>query len=670
MKTTFLLATLLGFSTVAYAQSGADDGGRYPKAYREHQEADATTQDVGYSAAGALLAVASYEMVGDERHGDIVVYDAATEKPRFRFDATAAFCAAISPDGSKLAAWVLGEGFVLRDLPDTSKHKVVLEDKQQNVVFKCAFSPDGKSIALAGFGGKVRIMDVATGKIVKELIANDHAALTIKVTYTKDGKLVTAGGDDVVRVWDVKTWKALRDITPPAGDSLLVSAVSEGTSRIVCAYRYNTYVYDLNTGKQLYKRDVGNFYNAAYATSGNLILLSSREGVFAFHKDLSSADKSGQGMPDIAWLAIDPKERTAAFATERQLITTDYGALVKLAGPLTSAADALMASVAPKQKVQPAAKEKIAAKPAEKPVGKALPKPPGNKCISGNCKNGVGKMRYADSSIYDGAWAGGKRQGMGTLTEAERSFTGQWNADEHADSGVYTFLHILHSENRAYAKDVRIGRVSDDKLNGEGILINYTMSMGKLDTQMMWKGHFVNDQLSGKGTWYLPQMVTAYSDSWTDNYHFNDGKTIQVKGGEVAEGSYALGIITAKGGAAASVQSSSSTSSSAASGSGGSMLDYGVFATKKQSLKIGDAKTYCFVSTCSGGGRTFKVLSKITADIAKYPFDQIKAEAAHRISNNGWYAQSSLDYVGTADEMHVSGTPGRDYVVSESTLYY
>ncbi len=205
------------------------------------------------------------------------------------------------------------------------------------------------------------------------------------------------------------------------------------------------------------------------------------------------------------------------------------------------------------------------------------------KCISGNCKNGRGKMLYADSSIYDGGFAGGKRQGMGTLTEAERSYTGIWNADTHADSGVYTVLHILHSEGRVYAKDVRIGKVIDDKLNGVGILISYAMGMGVIDTQMMWNGNFVDDHLSGKGSWYLPHMVTAYSDSWTDNYHFNDGKTVQVKGGEVAEGSYANGIITPKAGATAT-KSSSTSPPAPASNSSGSMLDYGIFNMHQKAL--------------------------------------------------------------------------------------
>ena len=297
------------------------------------------------------------------------------------------------------------------------------------------------------------------------------------------------------------------------------------------------------------------------------------------------------------------------------------------------------------------------------------------KCISGNCKTGQGKMRYPDSSTYDGSWVGGHRQGIGTFEDAESIYTGRWKADVKSDSGIFTTKQILHSEHRLYGEEIRIGKVKDGKLSGSGTHISLSIGGSQVDTMMIWKGNFVDDQLSEKGTWYLPHIVTAYSDSWTDNYHFNDGKTVQVKGGATEEGSYANGIITPKGGNVASRTTttastpSNSPSSPNSNTSSGSMLDYGVFNTHAPKLSLGNAKTYCFISTCSGRGQSFRVLSKITADIDRHSFDQIKAEASRMISNNGWNLQSALDYLGTANEMHISGEPGRDYSVSESTMY-
>ncbi len=303
------------------------------------------------------------------------------------------------------------------------------------------------------------------------------------------------------------------------------------------------------------------------------------------------------------------------------------------------------------------------------------------KCLSGNCKTGQGRMLYADSSTYEGGWAAGKPQGMGTFEGKETAFTGMWNGGVKADSGIFTAYHILHSENRVYAKDVRIGRVTNDKLNGPGVFISFTMSGGILDTQMVWKGNFANDQLSGKGTYYIPHLCFNASDSWTDNFHFDNGSSTDIGSGTVRTGRYENGIITPNGSSAAATtastpppakasSSSTTTSSSSSSSGGGSMLDYGIFAIHKTTAQAGakthDYKVYCFFTSCSQGGKQFKVLSKVTADLAKHTLEEMKSEALHRISNNGWMAQSNPEYVGTADDLRVNGS---GYTTSEVALY-
>lgn len=80
-------------------------------------------------------------------------------------------------------------------------------------------------------------------------------------------------------------------------------------------------------------------------------------------------------------------------------------------------------------------------------------------------------------------------------------------------------------------------------------------------------------------------------------------------------------------------------------------------------------KTYIFKSQCNSGGKTFYVISKISADISKYPFDQIKNEAINTIQHNGWVLNSSLDYLGVVEDVKIEGKAGKDYAVSESGLY-
>lgn len=103
-----------------------------------------------------------------------------------------------------------------------------------------------------------------------------------------------------------------------------------------------------------------------------------------------------------------------------------------------------------------------------------------------------------------------------------------------------------------------------------------------------------------------------------------------------------------------------------------SMLDYGIFAPRKNSSStavVHDYKVYCFISTCSQGSKTFKVLSKVTADLNKHTVDEMKGEVLHRISNNGWMAQGNVEYAGLEADLRIAGKAGTDYAVSEIPLY-
>lgn len=326
MKHTSLSVISLLLAANTFAQSDT-----YKEKYREHQEADAKTQDVCYSKNGALLVASSQEKMDDGTHGDITVYDAATEAVKFHWDGAPAYSVALSPDGKKMAAYIAFTGLVITDLTDTSKHRTLFPDKYENVAFKMAFSADGKLLAFGTPTGKVRVMDVASGKMLKEMNGNPTGKMIIKVAFTDDGKLVSAGGD-MIKVWDAKTWKELRSIAPPTGEKNLVSAVSTTSSRVLCSYTGNTFIYDLNTGKELYKTDLGGFYNAAFSADGKLIILTDKKGLYAFNGDLTSAEINGQGMPDIEWLTLDPTGKKAAIATERQIVTTDMITLTTLAG--------------------------------------------------------------------------------------------------------------------------------------------------------------------------------------------------------------------------------------------------------------------------------------------------------------------------------------------------
>src|SRR5436305_204336 len=67
-------------------------------------------------------------------------------------------------------------------------------------------SPDGKLLASAGGDKVVRVWDVATGK--ETAVLKGHTDCVFSLAFSPDGKLLASGGlDNKVRLWDMATGK-------------------------------------------------------------------------------------------------------------------------------------------------------------------------------------------------------------------------------------------------------------------------------------------------------------------------------------------------------------------------------------------------------------------------------------------------------------------------------
>ncbi|WWC73443.1 uncharacterized protein I206_107413 [Kwoniella pini CBS 10737] len=94
------------------------------------------------------------------------------------------------------------------------KQVIVVRSKERGArtkVTSCAWSPDGKWIAGACFDGALHIWSTS-GNFARPTYSNENAHTknteTTGVVFSRDGtKVVTRGGDDTVKLWDIKSIK-------------------------------------------------------------------------------------------------------------------------------------------------------------------------------------------------------------------------------------------------------------------------------------------------------------------------------------------------------------------------------------------------------------------------------------------------------------------------------
>ena len=122
-----------------------------------------------------------------------------------------------------------------------------------------------------------------------------------------------------------------------------------------------------------------------------------------------------------------------------------------------------------------------------------------SKCVSGNCKNGEGRLEYEDGRVYDGEWKDGKFHGQGIfIYQSDTIYDGQWKNN------------IMNGDGIRYYEN---GAVYDGNwINGirEGRGIFTIPDIGE------YNGAFENDMFNGDGI-FIYLDGTIYDGQWRNN---------------------------------------------------------------------------------------------------------------------------------------------------------
>ena len=226
-----------------------------PVTGKEQRRLDLQKRDqvscLALSTDGKILAVGGSRFAPPTREATIWLWDRASgnELRRLTAGGSQVSSVALSPDGKILASlddeefrlWDVATGKELRRI-DARKRmktriafapdgKIVATSTYQTIrlwdvatgkelgkreahtgnINGIAYSPDGKLVASAS--QEIRIWDAGTGKPLRALHGHDALWYVRAVAFTPDGKqLVSGGGDNTIRVWDVATEKEVRVI--------------------------------------------------------------------------------------------------------------------------------------------------------------------------------------------------------------------------------------------------------------------------------------------------------------------------------------------------------------------------------------------------------------------------------------------------------------------------
>ncbi|MBK6587100.1 MAG: hypothetical protein IPG22_02100 [Acidobacteria bacterium] len=221
-----------------------------------------------------------------------------------------------------------------------------------------------------------------------------------------------------------------------------------------------------------------------------------------------------------------------------------------------------------------------------------------DKCKSGNCVNGKGKMIYGSGDTYDGEFVNGQRHGMGTYrTKDGQVYVGQFAKGSYNGRGKITFANG-ETYDGEWLNNERTGEgraTYKDGANYEGVwLANKWHGLGRCaySNGDVYYGNWVNGVRDGKATYYF-KNGNYYIGFWKNDLQHGEGRFVDKQTDQTITGIWKDGVAPY----ALTPKPTPATTAGQMTFEGGAKFDEPV----EQAKPINSTTTNCISGSCLNG---------------------------------------------------------------------